>query len=103
MLFLAQNAPGGEGRGKEEEKGRRGRREGREGEGREGRKDGKGGKGKGERRDGKGPQFTKNDPPPVIRWLVTGLVRSYMKLKFEFIRSTMLCRCCHLATADVLD
>jgi len=34
-----------------------------------------GGGKKGERRgDGKGPQFEKNDPPPVIRWLVTGLL-----------------------------
>ena len=67
-----------EGKGKEKGKGRKGRREGRGGEeGREGKgMGGMEGKGEGMGRDGKGwerggPQFKKNYPPPVIRWLVT--------------------------------
>ena len=27
---------------------------------------------------GTGPQFEKNDPPPVIRWLVTGLLCNHL-------------------------
>jgi len=51
---------GGKGRGGE---GWKGREKGWEGRKREGREEG----------TGRGPQFKKNDPPPVIRWLVTGL------------------------------
>jgi len=40
-----------------------GREKGRERREREGREEG----------TGRGPQFKKNDPSPVIRWLVTGL------------------------------
>jgi len=72
--------PGGGGAKGRGRKGGEGRREGREGKkGREGK-----GRSEGEGREKGGPQFKKNDPPPVIRWLVTGL---FQQLCIEFLHS----------------
>ena len=78
-LAAVKGLPPREGDGKRGEEGKEGRGEGKErkGRGREKECERREREGR-EKGTGRGPQFKKNDPPPVIRWLVTGLNTQYM-------------------------
>jgi len=61
---------------------------------------------KGSEETGRGPQFEKNDPPPpVIRWLVTGLARDKLVISFCMHTAAVTYRpvCYVLSTAECVS